>query len=270
MLKSGFIGGDIGYTLLKNFGQHATAPDYQDAASYKGLSKLEILFGKDVWKTVEGKIVIDFGCGHGTEAIEMVKHGAQRVIGIDTWDKELVLARELAGKAGVSHLCDFLNPQQDQQAFLELPKADVILSLDAFEHYNNPDQILQQMRSLLKPGGRVLICFGPPWLHPYGGHLFSIFPWSHILFTEKAQIRWRSDFKSDGATRFHEVDGGLNQMTIRQFRNLVEQSDFVFEKFTAVPIRKLRWLHNRVTREFTSSVVRCTLTTASTTRKYPA
>ena len=259
MIKHGFIGGNLGYTLLKNFGHHATAPDYQNSSSYDGASKMEILFGQDIWKEAEGRIVIDYGCGRGTEAIELVKHGAQRVIGIDTWDEALGLAREDAGKAAVSHLCAFLNPEQDRQAFSGMPKADVIFSLDAFEHYNNPGGILQQMRNLLKPGGRVLICFGPPWLHPYGGHLFSIFPWSHILFTEKAQIRWRSDFKSDGATRFHEVDGGLNQMTIRQFRRLVEQSDFAFEKFAAVPIRKLRWFHTPLSQEFTTSVVRCTL-----------
>lgn len=126
MLKSGFIGGHLGYTLLKNFGQHAMAPDYQHAANYDDASKLEILFGKDVWNEVEGKIVIDYGCGRGNEAIDLVKHGAQRVIGIDTWVKALGLARENAEEEGVSHLCDFLNSEEDRQAFLELPKADVI------------------------------------------------------------------------------------------------------------------------------------------------
>jgi len=153
-------------------------------------------------------------------------------------------------------VCDFA----DGRAPLDV-KADVIFSLDAFEHYDDPDQILKHMRTLLKPGGRVHICFGPPWLHPYGGHLFSIFPWSHLIFTEKAQIRWRSDFKTDGATRFHEVDGGLNQMTLARFKKLVEKSDFLMEKFEPVPIRKLRWLAGPLTREFTTSVVRCVLVT---------
>jgi hypothetical protein len=54
-----------------------------------------------------------------------------------------------------------------------------------------------------------------------GGHLFSVFPWAHLIFSEQALIRWRSDFKSDGATRFSEVAGGLNQMTIRRFERLI-------------------------------------------------
>lgn len=259
MISGGFIGGPIGYNLLKLFGRHATAPDYQNAAVYAGVSKLEKLFGQDIWNEVRGKFVIDYGCGMGTEAIEIAQHGATRVVGIDTWDKALTNARRNAREAGLTDICSFIDPQRQRDEFAALPKADVIFSLDAFEHYDDPESILRVMKNLLKPQGRILICFGPPWLHPYGGHLFSIFPWSHLLFTEEAQIRWRSDFKTDGAKRFHEVEGGLNQMTIARFRKLVEACGLKYEKFEAVPIRKLRWFHNRLTQEFTSSVVRCTL-----------
>ncbi|MDP1931800.1 MAG: class I SAM-dependent methyltransferase [Gammaproteobacteria bacterium] len=257
----GIIGGYFGYILLKKFGRHAMAPDYQDATSYEGLSKLEVLFGKDVWQEIRDKAVIDYGCGHGKEAIEIALRGARKVIGTDTWAQALVKANENARKAGVTDICEFTDLAKRQQNLEDPLAADVIFSLDAFEHYNNPKWILQHMRSLLKEGGRVRICFGPLWLHPYGGHLFSIFPWSHLLFTERAQIRWRSDFKTDGATQFHEVDGGLNQMTIHQFRTLVDDSDFTVEEFAPVPIRKLRWMHFPFTREFTTSVVRCTLVT---------
>jgi hypothetical protein len=52
---------------------------------------------------------------------------------------------------------------------------------------------------------------------------------------------------------------GLNQMTLRGFERLVAQSDFEVRDFAAVPIRRLRPLSNRLTREFVTSVVRCTL-----------
>ena len=102
-------------------------------------------------------------------------------------------------------------------------------------------------------------CFWPTWYHPLGGHLFSVFPWAHLVFTEASLIRWRSDFKTDGATRFCEAEGGLNQMTIRRFRSIVAESDFKFAEFEPVPIRKLRIIANRVTREFTTAIVRCKL-----------
>lgn len=115
------------------------------------------------------------------------------------------------------------------------------------------------MHGMLKDDGFVLLSFGPTWYHPLGGHLFSVFPWSHLLFSEEAQIQWRSDFKTDGATRFGEVEGGLNKMTIKNFLRLVHESDFRFQSFHLVPIKPLAWAYNRLTRECTTSVIDCTL-----------
>jgi hypothetical protein len=133
------------------------------------------------------------------------------------------------------------------------------VSVDAFEHFEDPPSILAQMFDLLAPGGSVEISFGPTWYHPLGGHLFSIFPWAHLIFSERALIAWRSQFKSDGATRFHEVAGGLNQMTIAEFERIVSRSQFTLVRLECVPIRKLRWLHGRLTREFTTALVRASL-----------
>ena len=112
---------------------------------------------------------------------------------------------------------------------------------------------------LLVPRGRVLTSFGPTWYHPYGGHLFSVFPWAHLLFSEAALIRWRSDIRSDGATRFSEVEGGLNQMSIARFEALVTRSRFIVRRLDAIPIRRKKMLGTRLTREFTTSIVRCVL-----------
>ena len=115
------------------------------------------------------------------------------------------------------------------------------------------------MSQLLKPSGCVLAAFGPTWYHPLGGHPFSVFPWAHLIFTEKALIRWRSDFKTDGATRFCEVAGGLNQMSIARFEKIVADSPFRFSEFETVPIRSLKAFSNNLTREFTTAIVRCKL-----------
>jgi SAM-dependent methyltransferase len=137
--------------------------------------------------------------------------------------------------------------------------ADVVVSIDAFEHFDDPADILRIMDRLTKPDGVVVTVFGPTWYHPLGGHSFSVFPWSHLVFSEQALLRWRSDFRPEGATRFEEIGGGLNRMTIRRFEDLVAESPFELGSLEAVPIRKLRALHNACTREFTSAVVRCRL-----------
>ena len=225
-------------------------PGVMTGAAYAGKSKIAQLLGPDIFERVAGRDVIDFGCGEGAEAVELAQHGA-RVVGIDIQERLLARARARAESAGVADRCRFGTKP-------EAP-ADVIISLDSFEHFADPAGILEIMHSMLRPGGAVFASFGPTWYHPLGGHMFSIFPWAHILLAEQALIRWRSHLRSDGATRFEEVAGGLNRMTIARFERLAAQSPLVLEKLEPVPIRRLAPLHNRLTREWTTAIVRATL-----------
>jgi SAM-dependent methyltransferase len=246
----GIIGGRLGYKLLRRISRDGKA-DSCDGSAYAGKSKMEVLFGADIWNELAGKFVIDFGCGTGEATIETAQRGARRVIGLDINEKYLSAAKEAAARASVTDRCSFVTATDE--------KADVILSVDAFEHFDDPARVLKIMRGLVRDDGCVAAVFGPTWYHPLGGHLFSVFPWSHLVFTERALIRWRSDFKTDGATRFGEVEGGLNQMTIRRFEKLVAESGFRFASFEPIPIRRLKPLANSLTREFTTACVRCRL-----------
>jgi SAM-dependent methyltransferase len=250
----GVIGGSLGYHSLRLSERivkwyYGGEPKLMDGSAYDGKSKMEVLLGVGIWNDIAGASVLDFGCGTGSESVEMALHGARRVVGLDIVAASLDAARQLALQKGVSQICEFKRETSE--------KFDVILSFDAFEHYENPEAVLKQMAQLTNPDGVIIVSFGAPWYHPLGGHTFSVFPWAHLLFTEKALIRWRSDFKNDGATRFSEVEGGLNQMTIRRFEELVERSPFRFVEFQTVPIRAMRPIANRWTREFTSSTIRC-------------
>lgn len=249
---------NIQYRILKRI--FPEAPDGRErwesnrensGSAYEGKSKLAVLMGDELLTSFAGKVVIDFGCGEGTEAVEMARRGAMRVIGIDIREDVLHTARQRAASRGVQDICLFVSSTREL--------ADIIVSVDAFEHFADPREILRVMNTLLQPGGEVLVSFGPTWYHPLGGHLFSVFPWAHLIFSEKALIRWRSTFKTDGATRFSEVAGGLNQMTIDNFEKLIADSPFKFASLELVPIQKLRRLHSRLTREFTTAIVRCRL-----------
>jgi SAM-dependent methyltransferase len=239
------VGGRLAAAILNRYEWH----DVEAPAGYEGKDKLETLLGPAIWDQVAGKVVLDFGCGHGQEAIEVARHGAKHVVGLDIQEKNLMIARARQAAAGISN-CTFAQHFDS--------KADVILSIDSFEHFGHPDQILKEMARLLKPDGKVVVSFGPPWYHPKGGH-FPLFVWAHLLLTEKSLMTWRSKYKPDGAKRFHEVAGGLNQMSVRKFERLLADSPLKFETFEAVPIRAVRRLHCGLTRELFTSVVRCTL-----------
>jgi SAM-dependent methyltransferase len=217
---------------------------------YVRQTNLAALLGAKFLDEIRGKYVIDFACGDGIDAVEMAEGGAARVVGVDIRQEVLDVANRLACERGVQDRCTFGSSADP---------ADIIVCIDAFEHFSDPAQVLRSMASLLKPGGKLIVCFGPTWYHPLGGHLFSVFPWAHLLFSEQALMKWRSTFNTDGATRFSEVSGGLNQITIARFEEIVAMSPFK-GKIECVPIRKLRALHCRPTREFTTAVVRCVLT----------
>jgi SAM-dependent methyltransferase len=246
----GILGGAVGYHVLRALSRDGET-GAMDGSAYTGRSKLDVLFGPGFREEIAGRTVVDFGCGTGAEAVDMAQHGAGRVIGIDIQESFLERARERAAEAGVAERCTFATRSPDL--------ADVIVAVDSFEHFADPAAILRSMREMLRPGGFVLASFGPTWYHPLGGHLFSVFPWAHLVFTERALIRWRSDFKTDGATRFEEVAGGLNRMTIARFEKIVAESPFAFDRLELVPIRRLRRLANRFTREATTATVRCKL-----------
>jgi SAM-dependent methyltransferase len=244
----------VGASMLNAIARLKITEFPDESPAYRGRSKLDVLLGRQVWMQVAGRSVLDFGCGPGLEAVEMAERGAARVIGIDVRQKWLGMAAARAEAAraeaaGVGDRCVFATTWHDP--------VDLIVCIDCFEHFADPAAILRQMRALLKPGGRVLVSFGPPWRHPLGGHLYSVFPFSHLVFPDAALVRWRSTFKTDGARTI--LESGLNKMTVRRFERLIAESPLRAEEFEIVPIRRLRAIANRLTREFTTSVVRCQL-----------
>jgi SAM-dependent methyltransferase len=179
---------------------------------------------------IRGKTVLDYGCGSGWQAVAMHLHcGASRVHGIDVVERWFAQARRLAADHGCDGAVTF-----DR----ELPagfEPDIVLSLSAFEHFDDPVGELRRMASLARPGGEILIAWAEPWYSHSGSH-FSGYtrlplvgarvPWLNLAFSERALLKLRSRFRPDDppATRFAEVSGGLNQMTVARFERILRES----------------------------------------------
>ena len=254
----GIVGTAFSYQFLKHRypGGRGVPMSQGDPFKERGISKLAHYFGESLFDELRNKVVVDFGCGSGGNVLELAERGCQRVIGVDIQDSLLAEARHEAATRGLSDRVQFVTTFDG--------KADVVLSTDAFEHFSDPVAMLKLMGAMLNEHGYLLVEFGPTWYHPLGGHLFSVFPWAHLFFTEAVLIRWRSDFKSDGAKRFEDCAGGLNRMTISRWERIVEENDFEFSSYTLRPISAVRSFHCHITRELFTAVVIARLTRTRT------
>lgn len=175
---------------------------------------------------LEGKSVLDVGCGIGALCVEALRRDALRAVGVDTrlefgrryverFQAELGSRIQLVATAGdLSELGD--------------ERFDVVCSKDCMEHYADPESFVPVMTRHLKPGGEFVVGFGSPWKSPYGGHLdyMTKLPWSHLLFPESVIMAERRRFRpNENATRYEEIAGGLNKMTLRRFRSIMAASD---------------------------------------------
>lgn len=263
---SGLLGGKVGFLLLRSLlsprEAENSAQSHVTGSSIKGWERLTKAFGETFSSAIRGRTALDFGCGSGEGVLSLARLGARRVIGLDIREDVLNRGRELARTEGVEDHCMFFNAMDAQVISSLYGTVEVIISLDAFEHYANPDEILKLMKEFLSQDGSIYVEFGPPWWHPYGCHLMFLGapPWTHILFDEKTVMSVRALYRSDGALRYEDVEGGLNRMTVRRFERMVQTSGFIVKTLECVPIRGIKMLsRNTLGRELFTSVVRAHL-----------
>ena len=194
--------------------------------------------------------VLDYGCGFGDQAAAMASEFAARVTGLDTHTGLLAAARQRYG-----HLARFTH-RLDGETY------DVVVSQDAMEHYDEPRTVLSAMATALRHEGLILLTFGPPWWAPYGAHMryFCPLPWLQLWFSEKSVMAVRGRYRSDGAKRYEEVEGGLNKLSLRRFERIVQGSGLRLLECRYHSVKGIQFLtHIPMVRELTTVVVTAVL-----------
>ncbi len=101
---------------------------------------------------LQGKSVIDVGCGGGLLSEAMAQRGAT-VTGIDMGEAPLAVARLHQQESGVE--VNYERATAEQHAALNPQRYDVVTCLELLEHVPDPASTVRACRDLVRPGGAV-------------------------------------------------------------------------------------------------------------------
>ncbi len=172
----------------------------------------------------ENKKILDFGCGEGGFAVALAtKCPNSQIDGIDLLDGQDE-ATKIKKEKGLNNLNFIIGRSEN----LESESYDYAFSHDSFEHFEDPKYILSEMIRLVKPGGSVLIKFGPTWASPYGRHIGGTVrkdrPWIHLIVPERTIMRVHSVYHNHNTlfVKYKDLEGGLNKMTVGKALKIIK------------------------------------------------
>lgn len=97
---------------------------------------------------LEGKTILDLGCGYGEHCIKFIKQGAQKVVGVDISKKML----EIAERENSNPMITYLNmPMEEINRLSE--KFDVVISSLAIHYVEDYAGLVHNVYDLLQEGG---------------------------------------------------------------------------------------------------------------------
>lgn len=116
------------------------------------INPLRLGWVQDIAGSLNGKKIVDVGCGGGILAESMAVAGAQ-VSGIDLADKSLTVARLHSLESGVK--VDYQSISAEDFAAQHTGQFDVVTCMEMLEHVPDPASIVQACSQMVKPGGWV-------------------------------------------------------------------------------------------------------------------
>ncbi len=104
-----------------------------------------------------GMTVCDMGCGNGFYALQMAKIVGEKghVYAVDIQPEMLKMLNERADKQGVANVSPVLGTFVDPR--LPQGKIDLILLVDVYHEFSNPEEMLARMRASLSPEGTIVL-----------------------------------------------------------------------------------------------------------------
>lgn len=137
---------------------------------------------------VEGKSILDLGCGEGYVGRQLAQKGAASVKGYDVSGGMIEGAKKTATEAGLDHLTYAVSDLREAQFGDAENPVDLVVAVFLFNYMDSASmsRILDRIRTVLKPGGRFIFTVPHPllpwikpaekpfYMRPEGGYLSAV------------------------------------------------------------------------------------------------
>ena len=178
--------------------------------------------------------VLDVGCGNGTKMTLPIGERGYSLIGIDFHEPSIRYAKQTNRLANV----EFAVEEASALAKME-QKYDAVLFADILEHVEEPEQLLQDARSMLEPDGMVLICipngYGPYEVEDFlfrSGPLRVVFKMVHSILRVTRMIFGKSELNVEAKTiPYNRESGHVQFFTMRKIKGLIHETGFDVTSF---------------------------------------
>jgi SAM-dependent methyltransferase len=153
---------------------------------------------------LEGKRVLDLGCGLGNFAREARARGVRHVVGVDLSERMLTEARARGQDTGITYLRSSLEAfEPDAESF------DLVVSMLALHYVADYPLIIRRIARCLVPGGRLAISVEHPIYTASGTTAWHIGPdgkWAHWPVDRYREEGERhTHWFVDGVVKFHRT-----------------------------------------------------------------
>lgn len=195
---------------------------------------------------IENARVIDVGCGDGIACLLLALQPVRCVVGIDM---ELPLLESVDRRERVRRLTSvacteggltgeiddvlqrlpvqFLKMDATAMKFSD-DSFDLLVSRSAIEHIMPVEKAFSEIARIVRPGGLIHLSTDP-YFSPRGCHKSGVvdIPWAHARLSLHEYRRFVTEYESDSRAlkRCQRLET-LNQFTIRQWREQIEEGPF--------------------------------------------
>lgn len=195
--------------------------------------------------SLEGKSVLDAGCGPGGKTLYYAGKGCRKIIGVDIDENRIGHARNFQRKQNAPNV-EFMVADLSRTPFPD-NSFDIIFLNDVFEHIERPilSMVLAECKRMIKPGGSICMEF-PPWTSFDASHLYDhiYIPWCQNIFSERTLVNVLNHMQVGRPVvgKLSVVDHflELNRITIGESRRLFEEHGFKILRFEQIMLKQIR------------------------------